>query len=575
MMALSISGCDKCADAVSPLSGGFSYGDAVSVDQLGRAVNPVSEQKSDKEVGLFYFLWNGQHSRGNIYDITKIFEKDPDIFWAENTPESPETAFHYWSEPLFGYYDSSDMWVIRKQVEMLTWAQIDYLVFDTTNAGIYENVFMNLLSVLEEYRAEGWNVPKIVFYTNSYPKETVQGIYNALYGKNLYRDLWYIKDGKPMIISKASEIDAEMRAFFMVKETQWPFGEEVANGYPWIDWRRPQHMAYGLDGFDVVSVSVAQHPGLPMSNSVRYPEKYNDNWGRGYHNGANDPEAIDRGANFQEQWDTAIRMNPQTIFITGWNEWVAQKLPDGDSYMMVDQFNKEFSRDIEPMKGGFGDNYYLQMIENIRKFKGASADKKEVKKTAIKISGAFSQWDAVDYGYKDFKGDTADRKSASAAPELGDDYYTDTTGRNDFEELRVTYDSKNVYFLATTARDITPNDNSGRWMNLFIGTQGLTQTGFEGYDYVINRTPRDSKTTSVEKSNGGYDWTDCGRAEYRVSGRYIHIAVPRSALGITSDQFTVHFKWTDNITDPADIMNCYTSGDAAPIGRLSYSFSVK
>ena len=36
----------------------------------------------------------------------------------------------------------------------------------------------------------------------------------------------------------------------------------------------------------------------------------------------------------------------------------------------VDEFDAEFSRDIEPMKGGHGDNYYYQMIAGIRRFKG-------------------------------------------------------------------------------------------------------------------------------------------------------------------------------------------------------------
>ena len=37
----------------------------------------------------------------------------------------------------------------------------------------------------------------------------------------------------------------------------------------------------------------------------------------------------------------------------------------------MDAFNPEFSRDIEPMKGGFGDNYYYQLAAFLRRFKGA------------------------------------------------------------------------------------------------------------------------------------------------------------------------------------------------------------
>ena len=36
----------------------------------------------------------------------------------------------------------------------------------------------------------------------------------------------------------------------------------------------------------------------------------------------------------------------------------------------VDEFDTEFSRDVEPMKGGHGDNYVYQMIANIRRLQG-------------------------------------------------------------------------------------------------------------------------------------------------------------------------------------------------------------
>ena len=31
------------------------------------------------------------------------------------------------------------------------------------------------------------------------------------------------------------------------------------------------------------------------------------------------------GINFQEQWDYAIEVNPDLIFVTGWNEWQASR----------------------------------------------------------------------------------------------------------------------------------------------------------------------------------------------------------------------------------------------------------
>ena len=86
----------------------------------------------------------------------------------------------------------------------------------------------------------------------------------------------------------------------------------------------------------------------------------------------NDPNAIDRGLNFQEQWDHALKMDPELIFITGWNEWIAGRYKNwqGTENAFVDQCDKEYSRDIEPMKGGFADNYYYQLVANIRRYKG-------------------------------------------------------------------------------------------------------------------------------------------------------------------------------------------------------------
>ena len=40
-------------------------------------------------------------------------------------------------------------------------------------------------------------------------------------------------------------------------------------------------------------------------------------------------------------------------------------------FYFVDQYNAEFNRTIAPMKGGWTDNYYMQMAENIRRYKGA------------------------------------------------------------------------------------------------------------------------------------------------------------------------------------------------------------
>ena len=62
---------------------------------------------------------------------------------------------------------------------------------------------------------------------------------------------------------------------------------------------------------------------------------------------------------------------PKIVTLTWWNEWTAQKLDiGGGKYAFTDNFNAEYSRDIEPMEGGHGDQYYKWMIQYISAYKG-------------------------------------------------------------------------------------------------------------------------------------------------------------------------------------------------------------
>ena len=58
------------------------------VDSLGRTL-PVAEiRRADKPraVGLFYFLWCGEHGRHAPYDVSKIVEADPDAGYHTDSP---------------------------------------------------------------------------------------------------------------------------------------------------------------------------------------------------------------------------------------------------------------------------------------------------------------------------------------------------------------------------------------------------------------------------------------------------------------------------------------------------------
>ncbi|WP_274362137.1 hypothetical protein [Paenibacillus thermotolerans] len=544
-------------------------------DEYGRALpayGEVSEPRRDSFVGIFYFLWLGQHGTDGPYDNTNILEQAPEaVFDPDHPLWGPPNAFHFWGEPLYGYYLNNDAWVLRRHVQLLTNAGIDFLVFDTTNAVTYKNVYDTLFAVMDEVRSQGFNVPKIVFYTNTRSGETVTKLYDDLYKPGRYRELWFHWKGKPLMIGDPEECSEEIREFFTFRLNQWPFDEQKTNGFPWIEFVRPQRVYYNDEGEkEVISVAVAQHPTCSMSDTPFYG--FGDNWGRSYHDGSNDdrPGAAYMGYNIAEQWEFALKEDPSIVFITGWNEWIAMRLKGAPErpILFVDQATLHFSRDIEMMKGGYNDSYYMQMIGYIRKFKGLGPPARGGKKT-MAIGGDFSGWADVSAVYKDFAGDTKPRHHSG----YGDVVYINETGRNDFETLKVAHDDEFLYFYARTVEPVSPRTGK-HWMMLLINVSGGANQGWNGFSFIVNRNVLDETTTAVEYSDAGWNWVRKGTARYAVSGNELQLAVNRELLCLPEGSpLRFEFKWIDNMQSEGDMMDLYINGDTAPDGRLSFLYA--
>ncbi|MCQ2432004.1 MAG: hypothetical protein MJ175_05295 [Clostridia bacterium] len=349
------------------------------IDSLGRMLptEPIIRPDKSRQVGLFYFLWCGEHGRHRPYDVSKITAANPDAGSATDSPFwGGEGTYHHWGEPFYGYYYSDDEWVIRRHMTLFCDAGVDFLFFDTTNAIIYEKNVKIVLRVLQEYHDAGFRIPKVMFYTNTASGQTVEQIYRSVYAPKYCPDTWFCFGGKPVIIAKEEECSPETQAFFNIKMSQWPNEPDKRGGWPWMDFTRPQRVFENLDGEEeVINVSVAQHPQLRFGDSVLYGET--TNCGRMYHDGANDPseEAFLGGANFGEQFDRAIETDPPVVLVTGWNEWIAGRWPGIPErpIMFVDCADAHYSRDLEMMRGGYFDNYYLQFISCIRRYKGQEA----------------------------------------------------------------------------------------------------------------------------------------------------------------------------------------------------------
>lgn len=563
----------------------------VAQDALSRKIDnsDYPRRRTDKKVGIFYFIWQGahgydHHSPGladesvmtaspadtiSPYDISEILRTNP-----HNPQYGPEHAFHYWGQPYMGYYLPNDEWIIRKHAQMISDAGIDVIIIDVTNAAIYIPQVIKICEVYSRMREEGNTTPQISFIINSNPKPTLQRLYSSFYEKGLFNDLWFEWKGKPLLLCPPEGTTPEMHEFFTIRHSwfasSWDWFGDGKDKWTWADLY-PQKAGWheSPDKPEEVSVCAATHP--------------TSNIGRSFHNGKQpQPEDFksNEGLFFAEQFNRALDIDPEFIFVTGWNEWVAmrftngaagemlgKKITKGDTYF-VDQYNEEYSRDIEPMKGGFGDNYYYQMIDFIRKFKGVNPTSISRKEAKMKIDGKIDKWHNITDIYTDDIGDIIHRNHAGWGKIRN---YSDNTGRNDIIESKVLCDGKNIYFYVKTAADITPYTDKN-WMRLFIEVNDSSDKNWEGFSFVINNKIKNDKETFLQKSSGGWNWQDVGVINYKVTRNEMELAIPLSSLNITDKKFSIDFKWIDNAVSNGDILECIDKGDTAPNGRFRYRF---
>ena len=573
-------------------------------DDFGRVINPVDGRiDTDRYVGMFYFLTLGQHdNHSGIFDVDLITAGGTNhkAFTNYNTFITPVGAAHFWGEPVWGYYNSEDPWVIRKQVEMLTMAGVDFLVLDTSNNFLYENVTSRLFAILQEYYDKGWDVPKVVYYLGKHEVNAdaavFKQVYNIFYKNDTYKDLWFTpnESAKPMIIAPDNVIDTFKNAsnptekalydFFDFRVTQWPIGKPVNEpvyeyGAPWIDFNLPQTSQEGW-----ISVSCAQHVTVNMTDiegsrgrgwtPTNYYES-RDEW-----RGRNDHDNWRKGPNFQAQWNTVLNMtaeekkaNARFVFLTGWNEWVAQKLRAGDNdYFMCDTYNPEYSRDLEPSRSdGMKDYFFLQTVMNIHNDNyGAAVHYTYDPATPDITKDDTAAWETSSAIYRDFTGECIPRDFKNMDRSMN---YVDNTNRNDIDTITILRDEEYLYFRVTCVNDITAyTEGDTGWMNLWIRTDAAGKDTLNGYDFVINRQVNGGKTEILRCKSAG-DMASVGQGDVQVFGKVMIVRVPLEALGLNAANYHVQFKVTDNVQNvEEDILNLYSTGDAAPIGSLNFSY---
>ena len=621
----------------------FTLSQIGGTDGAGRAVTPhAMRKKSTKYVGIFYFLWLGT-GFGDVYDISKLQEKYADRatdtvtnpLWAlsgtdhYDPKQSPQNAFHYFEEPLYGYYNSEDPWVIRKHLEMLSTADIDFLYLDFTNAGLsgttpinlYQKQTYALMDAILEMQKAGYDVPQIVpIVCNPYTgggvstiTKTIEWVYNNYYAyENFkYSDCWFRADktrnpsGNPMLV--CYDLDAkyltnkEIANAFWIRNVVWPTNvssSDFENGFPWMDYSLPQKNYNGI-----MNVSVVQHTDGNWSSQAYLARSRNDaqfkyrgrsampNQKYAYESDSTEEAAY--GANFANQWENVLA-HPQDdevwmTTVTGWNEWVAQKLDVGLGYAtFVDTFNVAFSRDIEMMRdGGYADNFFMQLAQYVRDFKFGSTEKSSAAAMWMRTSLDYknlSDWDKVSAKYVDFTSEVKKRDYPSVANKYR---YTDDSARNDIDFVKIANDSEYLYVLVKTKDAVTEYQAGDEgWMNLYLSTGA--KGGWENYNFVINRRPENG-VTSIEAISGSDGSIQAktldAKADYFTQNNFISYRIPLQAIGVTSAS-EIQLKVCDNIfavkkTDQndgvgvysfGDVNAFYCGGDCAPIGRLNYVY---
>jgi hypothetical protein len=566
-----------------PYTDGDVYADTwVATDAAGRAMPGAAEcgpPKPDKWVGIFYWTWH-RPSAGGPNDNTRILAaaKGTSVNWPTNG------APYHWGEPELGYYLMTDPFVIRKHATLLVDAGVDVVIFDTTNPPFtWREEYEALCREYTAMRRQGARTPAIAFIAPfGDPRPVTDQLWRDLYQPGLWRDLWFVWEGKPLLLADKQFIkDPATLSFFTFRRPMPDYwiGPSGPEQWSWLEVH-PQHAFTNRQGHaEQMSVGVAQNalphtPGpAPMSHRAGA-------MGRSWHDGARDqqPDAVNVGLNFDEQWRRVLAVDPRFVFITGWNEWVAgrytewSKYQDTDCYfpggLFVDEYTQEYSRDCEPMRGGHTDNYYYQLASWVRRFKGVRERPKAQGPARITIDGTFDDWSKVQPEFRDTIGDVSHRDHKG----YGDLVYRNNTGRNDFVLAKAAYDRANLYFFIQTLDPISPRTDPN-WMLLLLDTDMNPRTGWLGYDFVVNLEVLSDKESAVKIWLADH-WQTVGKAKYRVNGNGMEISLARSLVGQAGRSPAFDFHWADNIQSFGDVSELGLNGDSAPDRRWNYRLEV-
>ncbi len=274
----------------------------------------------------------------------------------------PVHAFHYWAKPAQGYYRSSDKTAICNNMTMLYEAGVDFIVIDLTNAGdgyigasawtsYVQKPMDAMLDTIMEMRVEGKGTPYVVFWCGDSEGPLYQALYDNYHAVEKWKDCFVYWDGKPLLITTHKTVEEFPLKDLFTTRAMWGLNDNHSTNH-WSFLNINNHGTVSKDANGVpeqVSVAVAA-----QETYMSYPSAHGRNG----------------GVFWYTQWYYAFDVHPKIVGLTWWNEWTAQRfVTDVSEYSFVDNYTQEYSRDIEPMEGGHGDQYYQWLKQYISYYK--------------------------------------------------------------------------------------------------------------------------------------------------------------------------------------------------------------
>ena len=211
-----------------------------------------------------------------------------------------------------------------------------------------------ICDTIMEMRAEGLGTPYVVFWVGDGNGPLYQELYDKYHAVEKWKDCFVYWDGKPfMMTTHKTPAEFPLKDLFTVR-SMWGLGGVKYDQGQWsfLSENNYKKFTKAADGSaEQVSVAVA--------SQQTYMSNLDTAHGR------------EGGMFWYAQWLTAFEYQPKIVTLTWWNEWTAQRLEISPGvYHFTDNYNEDYSRDIEPMEGGHGDQYYKWMIQYISAYKG-------------------------------------------------------------------------------------------------------------------------------------------------------------------------------------------------------------